>query len=289
MNKPLITLLFLLATAGCAAIPHPASVMAAGPEWLKAKGQPPSLQGRHVVFVAGFMNELIPGYFTDNVDVSRELGAQTSTLFPPSSRSLADDVALIETEVSAHSDRSVVLVGHSKGGAGVLLTVLQHPELVLAGRVECVIVLQGAIGGSPLADALVHVRPLRRPGLSSLTTGSSHDTFKAAIQSVTERLTAEERAFLFSRIFYVRSAHRQSALGAELALTELMLRPKGENDGLLPPEEMKLADGVDLGVLDADHASLTVSSFLSVTTPEERRAFTTALYREVGRRLGWAP
>jgi hypothetical protein len=68
----------------------------------------------------------------------------------------------------------------------------------------------------------------------------------------------------------------------------LILKSKGENDGLLLPEEMKLDDGVDLGVLDADHASLTVSSFLSVTTAEERRAFTTAVYREVGRRLDWA-
>ena len=272
---------------GCATTSRP-PMLATGPTWLKSEGVAPSLQGRHVVFVAGFMNELIPGYFTDNVAVSRELGAETSTVFPPSSRSLLEDVTQIETEVAAHADRSVVLVGHSKGGAGVLLTVLERPELVLSGRVECVIVLQGAIGGSPLADALVHLRPLRRPGLQSLTTMLSHDTFKSAMGSLTERLTPDERTFLFSRIFYVRSAHRQSALAAELALSELLLKSKGENDGLLPPEEMKLDDGVDLGVLDADHAALTVSSFLSVTTPEERRAFTTALYREVGRRLGWA-
>ncbi len=285
MSKSLMFLCFIL--AGCATV-KPASVMATGPEWLTAPGEPPSLQGRHVVFVAGFLSELIPGYFTDNVAVTRELGAQTSTLFPPSSRGLADDVALIEQEIS-RSPSPLVLVGHSKGGAGVLLTVLQHPELILLGRVECVIVLQGAIGGSPLADGLTKVKLLRGPGLNSMTTERSHTLFKSAMETVTADLSASERAFFFSRIFYVRSAHRQSALAAELALTELILRPGGESDGLLPPAEMKLEDGgVDLGVLDADHAGLTVSSFLSVTTPSERRAFTTALYREVGRRLGWA-
>lgn len=281
-----LSLTFLL-FAGCATVPLAPSVMTRGPDWLDAPGPAPSLEGRHVVFVAGFMNELIPGYFTDNVAVTRELGAQTSTLFPPSSRSLTDDVAPIELEIYHHAPRPIVLVGHSKGGAAVLLTVLQHPELVLEHRVECVIVLQGAVGGSPLADALTHVKPLRGPGLVSLTTEKSRTVFETALAQLKERLTEEERAYLFSRIFYVRSAHRQGALAAELALTELALRPKGENDGLLTPEGMRLDDGVDLGVLDADHASLTVSSFLSVTTPSERRAFTSALYREVGRRLGW--
>ncbi|MDP1822353.1 MAG: hypothetical protein Q8L48_03895 [Archangium sp.] len=280
----IVPLLAVLAV-GCATT-RPASGLASGPAWVSATGDAPSLEGRHVVFVAGFMSELIPGYFTDNVAVTRELGGATSTLFPPSSRSLTDDVLMIEAEVRRTS-APVVLVGHSKGGAGVLLTVLRNPELVLSGRVECVIVLQGALGGSPLADALTSVRLLRAPGLSSLSTQRSRDTFRSALDSVAARLSEAERAFLFSRVFYVRSAHRHSALAAELALTELILRPRGENDGLLPPSEMKLNEGVDLGVLDADHAALTVSSFLSVTTPGERRAFTTALYREVGRRLGW--
>ena len=277
----------VLLSLGCATVHPPVSVMASGPEWLTAPGDAPSLEGRHVIFVAGFLNELIPGYFVDNVAVTQELGADTSTLFPASSRSLADDVGLIENELAAHSQKKVVLVGHSKGGAGVLLTVLEHPELVLSGKVECVIVVQGAVGGSPLADALTGPRPRRAVGLTSLTTGSSHDTFVSALDMLDARLSPKEREFLFSRVFYVRSAHREGALAAELALTELVLRPKGANDGLLSPEQMKLEQGVDLGVLDSDHASLMVSSFLSVTTTEERRAFTTALYREVGRRLGW--
>ncbi len=292
---PLTLFTMGLACAGCATTPKTSAVatsrpglMASGPEWLTAEGPAPSLRGHHVVFVAGFMSEVIPGYFIDNAAVTRELGAETSTLFPPSSSSLVNDVGLVEREVAAHRNVPVVLVGHSKGGAAVLLTVLQHPELVLTGRVECVVVIQGAVGGSPLADALTKVRPLAKPGLRSLTTGQAKSAFVLAMDAAARSLTEAEWARLFSRIFYVRSAHREGSLGAELAITELILREHGENDGLLPPGEMKLDEGVDLGVLDADHASLTVSSFLSVTTVEERRAFTTALYREVGRRLGWA-
>jgi hypothetical protein len=42
-----------------------------------------------------------------------------------------------------------------------------------------------------------------------------------------------------------------------------------------------------LGILDADHAALTLSSFLATSTPDERRKFTLALYRQVGRHVGW--
>ncbi len=43
----------------------------------------------HFLFVGGFLNETIPGYFVDNIAVMRdELGAEVSTLFPPSAGSL---------------------------------------------------------------------------------------------------------------------------------------------------------------------------------------------------------
>jgi pimeloyl-ACP methyl ester carboxylesterase len=282
MNARLLGLLLTSAlTLGCATV-RPAAVT--GPEWLKATGPLPSLEGRHVVFVAGFMNELIPGYFTDNVAVTEQLGGTSSVLFPPSGDSLARDVERIRSELAFRQGEKVVLVGHSKGGAAVLLTVLEHPELILSGKVSCVVALQGAIGGSPLADALHKVRPLRSPGLTSLTTGGAKAAFTTALRGV-EALTAEQQEQLFSRIFYVRSAHQANAIAAELSVSELLLRGQGPNDGLVSSSNMKLGMGVDLGVLDADHAALTVSSFLSVSSQEERRAFTLALYRELDRRM----
>jgi pimeloyl-ACP methyl ester carboxylesterase len=244
----------------------------------------PSLAGRHVIFVAGFMNEMIPGYFGDNVAATEALGATTSILEPSSEQVLEEDTRTIAHELKKHGERPVVLFGHSKGGAGVLLTVLRDPQLVLSGRVEAVIVLQGSIGGSPLADTL---EPVTGPGMYALTQKTSDDSFSKVLTYLANTLTPAQWDQLFSRIFYVRSAHDKTTLAAELAVTELALKKKGPNDGLLTPDQMKLSYGVDLGVLDADHAALTVSSFLATSTPEERKQFTLALYREVGRRLSW--
>src|SRR5262245_22368391 len=50
------------------------------------------LAGRRFIFVGGFLNEGIPGYFTDALEVARqEIGAEAGTLDPPSSSSLSDD------------------------------------------------------------------------------------------------------------------------------------------------------------------------------------------------------
>ncbi len=262
-------------------------MLASGPAWVSAPGADPVLDHKHVVFVTGFLNELIPGYFIDNAQVTHDLGGASSTLFPPSGHSLAQDVEQISHEIDACAGRGVVLFGHSKGGAAVLLTVLTHPDLLFSGKVDAVIVVQGAVGGSPLADVLSSVAR-KSPGLRSLRTDQAERAFVEAVDAAVINLSDAELERLFSRIFYLRSAHQTGAVAAELAATELAMRGQGENDGLVPSARMKLDWGVDLGVLDADHASLTVSSFLSTSTPDERRALTRALYREVGRHLGWA-
>jgi hypothetical protein len=82
----------------------------------------------------------------------------------------------------------------------------------------------------------------------------------------------------------VRSARQAKPVAAELGLTELILRAHGPNDGLLAQSDMRLARGEDLGVIDSDHVSLTVSNFLSVSTADERKAFTLALFQEIARR-----
>jgi pimeloyl-ACP methyl ester carboxylesterase len=272
---------------GCATVERG---VAAGPAWWSNPSHAPSLADKHVVFVAGHLNEFIPGYFTDNAAVVQELGAGTSILAPPSVGSLDADVSLIEQELRARAGSKVVLFGHSRGGASVLLTVLRRPSLILSGQVEAVIVVQGALGGSPLADLIARVKVLKTPGLASLTTEEADRAFTIALTALANRLTPEEWDRFFARIFYVRSEHRRGQggkVGAELAFTELALRGKGGNDGLLLSKDTRLGYGVDLGVLDVDHASLVVSSFMSVSTPEERRAFTSALFGEVGRQLAW--
>ena len=80
-----------------------------GPEWLRAGGPSPTLDHHHVLFVAGFLSELIPGDCTDNVAVSRELGAGTSVVFPPSKSTPKDDCDVsdgpqLSTELTTPTD-----------------------------------------------------------------------------------------------------------------------------------------------------------------------------------------
>lgn len=183
--------------------------VAAGPAWWSNPSHPPSLADKHVVFVAGHLNEFIPGYFTENAAVAQELGAGTSILAPPSVGNLDADVSLIEQELRARVGSKAVLFGHSRGGASVLLTVLRRPSLILSGQVDAVIVVQGALGGSPLADLIAKVKVLKTPGLASLTTEEADRAFTIALTALANRLTPEEWDQFFARIFYVRSEHRQ--------------------------------------------------------------------------------
>lgn len=280
-----LPVLLLVIASGCAT--QRASVFATGPTWLTAPAATPSLAGKHVVFVAGHLNEFIPGYFDDNDAVVRGLGATSQVVKPPSPGTMDADVFLVTGAAESHHADGVILFGHSRGGASSLLTVLRRPRLVLDGHVAAVIIVQGAVGGSPLADFINKVKPLRSDGIKALTTEESERALSEALTELSKTLSPEEWDRLFSRIFYVRSGRVKDAPAAELAFSELLLRDAGANDGLLVTHRQGMAFGVDLGVIDADHASLVVTGVLSVTTVEERRGFTSALLAEVGRRLGW--
>jgi pimeloyl-ACP methyl ester carboxylesterase len=245
-------------------------------------------KSRHYLFVGGFLNEAIPGYFADNLAVvTEQLGASASTLFPSSAASMEDDARQIRDAVNAAYEarhKPIVLVGHSKGAASSVLAVLQYPEL--AARVDRIIAIQGAFQGSPLADGLLTSMPIpfvfkRLKGLPSLSPSTTKATFAAALAKPREE---PFNAWLASRVFYVRSWEAAGDVAYELAITHEFLSKYGSrhSDGLLLEEAQKL-DGVgrDLGVLKGDHAAFVVRGPLSNSSADERRAFTRALLRLV--------
>ncbi len=260
-----------------------------------------ALRARQVLFVGGFLNEVISGYFDDNAAVVKAFGATAWMLSPPSTSSLGADADFIALKARDHyegSHRPVVLFGHSKGGAASLMAVLRHPELVLLGVVDCVVVVQGAVGGSPVADLAatpLHAAGLPAPlaGLDSLQPGDARPAFVAALAHARATLSPAEFGHLSSRIFYVRSVAQKDHLSPVLGPTHGLLceRGSGQSDGLVLAEDARLDGcGVDLGVVPGDHAALTVSGPLSNATPHQRRAFTRALFREVyGARLAGRP
>jgi pimeloyl-ACP methyl ester carboxylesterase len=216
--------------------------------------------------------------------VTDELGATASVIFPKSSATLEEDAAFIRDEVIRLTDsqqRPVVLVGHSKGGAGVVLTALKYPELVRGGRVVDVVSIQGALHGSPVADAMTEALPIpflheHFRGLQALTRIRSEAAFRSA------PIAADQLAWYRDHVFFVRSSETTSVVAVELSLSHAFLSRFGRNDGMVC-EADQLLEGVgrDLGVLRADHAALTVAAPVSGFTAESRRAFTRALLAEI--------
>jgi pimeloyl-ACP methyl ester carboxylesterase len=240
---------------------------------------------RSFLFVSGFLSEVIPGYFKDNSDVVKELGATPFTIFPSSLTSMTDEADAIHFELHEHfkkDHRPIVLVGHSMGGAAALLCMIRNPDLTDDGIVEKVVIIQGAIGGSPLADAFAHGPFTRINGLVSLTREEATRLFTEELTKLRAKATEDEVKKIFTHVFYVRSSASRGVSG-ELKGSQLFLTMfgSGASDGMMLAESMRLPDGVDLGVLDSDHAGLVVSSFLSSSSVAQRRAFTRALLREL--------
>jgi hypothetical protein len=104
---------------------------------------------RHVLFVAGFMNEmasLTSNYFPDNIKaVTRELGLSSSYYGPSSRNTISENADHLFKEFNkTHSKyrKPTDLFGHSMGGAASLLLVLRHPELMIEGKIDRVALIQ---------------------------------------------------------------------------------------------------------------------------------------------------
>ena len=247
-----------------------------------------SLRDRQVVFVGGYLNEAFQkNYFKDALAVTKdELGVRASTVFPASHESVTEDADKLAEEVTAKFEaphEPVVLVGHSKGGSDALLAVMRHPELVLSGKVDRVVSIQGAIGGSPVAEELERIDPDGYlPGLASISTTGSREVFRDQLAALRRDLPPGDFERLSSRIFYVRGAVSRSSLSMELRPTHRLLDRYSPNDGLVVASDQKLDGiGTDLGVVDADHAALTVAGLLSSSTTDYRRGFMRALAGDV--------
>jgi hypothetical protein len=116
------------------------------------------LRGRHVIFVDGLLNEaahLVGNYFCDNISEVKELGIGHSHIgylssysVPKNSDTLVSDIQ----EIYVREKLPIILVGHSKGGAECLYAILKNPYLLQSGIIDRVVLINPAVGGSPLAE-----------------------------------------------------------------------------------------------------------------------------------------
>jgi len=286
-------------------------------EWeLKAPGHQVTAQvqeeisSHHLVLVSGVMNEfasLVSSYFTDGIRAVESLGMDHTSVDPPSSIEVSRNADRLYSKIMGrrlafwssdrlgiyreHGSKPLVLMGHSKGGAETLLMILRHPELILEGIVDRVVILQGAIGGSPLAEPQNQsflsqaVASFFQPGFGSLEPQRMQSLFQASLERSLEsglwgasrRMRVESEILLNQikdRIFYVLADKTDGRIGPGISLVLSVVGQNldhlGPNDGLvllkdqvLKSRSAPLALGRVLARLPVDHLGTTVRYFSS--------------------------
>lgn len=246
-----------------------------------------TLSKKHVVYVSGFLHEVLPFQFIKNKEALKELGVQAFTEIYPSSHQSASENArvLSETMLGLFSKGNnkgegkglpIIIIAHSKGAAESLLMAIQYPGLVTSGIIEKVVTIQAGIS-TPLAELADIGQQVCGPKLSPC--GFVRNVFKDGLESLREK----NSSLMFSQsiknlqqsghfhavskaIFYVRSSQTVvTGLAPSLVGTYKYLNKFGQNDGVINVEKQKL-DGLgnDLGIISADHADLVMHSNILV-------------------------
>ena len=116
------------------------------------------------VFVGGFHNERLPGYFAQN---ARELRAQgvpkdaVHFIFPSSHHSVAGNARVVREqieEIAGAGPEKLVVIAHSRGSCDTMAFALQNPEFD-AEHIHAMFLIHGPFGGTALADYVVGEGP----------------------------------------------------------------------------------------------------------------------------------
>jgi hypothetical protein len=240
------------------------------------------VQAHPVILISGVMGDLLPGYFAHNVEsLHDDFGQpQTSVVRPSSCAAIEQDAIALDArfrEVAARTGKSLLVIGHSKGGVEALLSVLEDPSLVRNGIVDKVVLISGAVGGSPVADHDTHDGQTGCLGVRSLVT--SH--VRAVVSGALGALAPDDRAELSRRVFYVRSEETTDKVTWVFkSMSRFLWAGFGPNDGALVTADQSLPDfGNDLGTLETDHTGLVGWGPYTRTSPEYKRGFTRALIK----------
>ena len=267
------------------------------------------------VFVGGFFNEAIRAKFRENVAELVHLGvpkAQIHTLGPSSLASVEDNAGYVRdalVALAARGPQPLVVVGFSKGAAESLAALVSAPAK-LREKLRAVFLLQGALGGSPLADYVYEeghdvdekLPFMARAAFSLFKALGSAEKMKwvetnfgfpvgEGLRSLTkrnmtylwERVFARHRdglAAIADRVYHVRGHDTTDRMPTMLWLTSMYLGTYyGANDGVLTAAGQTLPVlGEALASVRADHLVLT-GTRPSKAAKRLRVAFTDAIAR----------
>ncbi|MDH4072488.1 MAG: hypothetical protein OEV41_05220 [Gammaproteobacteria bacterium] len=253
--------------------PAPSGEVRACSDWLwKLDDEPPSEsrplpdadRGPQVYLVSGAFSECLgdearpfnsaqsalvnAGYRIATIVVSGRSGSEYN----------AGQIARILSSPAPGEEGPVMLIGYSKGANDILEFLVSYPEI--AKRVESVVSIAGAIGGSPLAsqsgglyDALFDWIPSDRcpPGDGKVVDSLREEARRDWLAE--HPLPPNVR--YFSVAAFTTRAHMSAAL---VPAWELLLKQDRRNDGQLLARAALIPGSTLLGYLNADHWSAAI-------------------------------
>jgi hypothetical protein len=263
------------------------------------------------VFIGGFRIGRMPGYFTQNADELRALGVPRHSihfLYPDSHKTVEENRKTVRDEIfriAGDCPERLVVIAHSRGACDALTFALHEPEFV-RDRVEALFLVQGAFGGTGLADYVMgegepmddrmsashrflaqrmggYVRYLfkhgKHRGLTALTHEASRAYWSEALEEHEDALP-----IVGPKVFYIEANIHPSRLGLfPRAMASYLGAYYGPNDGVVAVEDQTIPGlGTSLGVLEAGHAELT-RRVSSARAKRPRRALIRSIVMALGR------
>ena len=267
------------------------------------------------VFVRGFHNEQMPGYFAHNVKELRAQGVPrrlACALHPHRARNEtpARNAELVRArflEIARQGPEKLVVISHSRGACDSLAFALQNPEFV-SDHIHALFLIQGPFGGTGVADYLVGEGPLmdfqmpwrqrliayllgrfeiyrlnrgKHGGIPSLTRRASAEFWQRTLE--------EHRAAIpvvAPKTFYVTTQTKPSRLRLVLRYDSILFHVlvSGFQRRLGRPRRPGAPPGVGtvLAVLDAGHTDLTNRFPSSRSQRRLQRALIDAIIMTVG-------
>ena len=266
-----------------------------------------SVRNYEYVFVAGFLNEGLMGYFKDNKNLLEEVGVphgQIHVLAPSSLKGVTENATKLSTqlrEIHSRSGRKLIVIAHSKGALETLAVAVMEPSLI-EQAVEKLFLVQGALKGSAVADYISGVGPAAGKEMPFKERAWFYITGRTAklldpiinqgLGALTHEYTVRLWGSLFAKygkpthsvsekIFYVRSFEGDGLFAEVIDCTGSYIGTYvGKNDGLVALQDQSFTEfGTILATLKADHADLFTPRPISNTPSLMRKAFTFGILR----------
>ena len=230
-----------------------------------------TLRRHEVLLVPGYMGELYPAYFADQLRWLSAIGVAHKKLPIKSGDSVEVNAPIIAAAIR-DAPRPVILITHSKGSVDAIEALLSDPRL--RTKVKGWVSLQGAFFGSPVADKLLD-GSLLNPLLANVILGLFGGTHASAqgLTTAASQAYYRERAGAIAQLLRdvpaVAFASAVDATPGETPATslelphELMARDGIRNDGLIP---------LDAGVLPGmDFVKISGVDHIAPVMPARRR------------------